>query len=469
MCFPYGRERPNQAFTYGYDRYGNRWSQTATQGSGPQPQFSFDSITNRIAGYAYDAAGNVTSDGIHSYAYDAEGNQVAVDGGSTEAYTFDALNNRVRRISGSAIDDYGYDLAGKRASRWDGTAGAASLTEAYLHWNGQLFAGYGAGQVLFRHADLNGTSRLTSLYNGTTTAITNNLPFGKANGTVPPIQFAGLWADTASNTDLAIFREYSLASGRWMSPDPYDGSYDRNNPQSLNRYSYVLNNPLLNVDPTGYDTTDGPSEGGGGDNPPASSFDANGGWSTHSGSGSLGDAFQADLGSILSGVAPGSQGTAEDPNRDNNLESVLAELAAAGFRGPSNTENPPPCQAKILSATNNQFGTNYTDANVSSTFNYSTEAGPGQGTLNLNITGSTAGVSPGYYPVHWYSYIIGYGPTLHVVSGPGGNGGLDSQMTVLFGPNQGTFHIDSAFPHNPFGAIIHGIINMTKLAGYPKC
>jgi hypothetical protein len=136
---------------------------------------------------------------------------------------------------------------------------------------------------------------------------------------------------------------------------------------------------------------------------------------------------------------------------------------------PSNAENPPPCQAKILNATNNQFGTNYTDANVGSTFNYSTGAGPGQGTLNLNITGSTAGVSPGYYPVHWYSYIIGYGPTLHVVSGPGGNGGLDSQMTVPFGPNQGTFHIDSAFPHNPFGAIIHGIMNMTKLAGYPKC
>jgi len=141
----------------------------------------------------------------------------------------------------------------------------------------------------------------------------------------------------------------------------------------------------------------------------------------------------------------------------------------ASALAPSNAENPPPCQAKILSAINNQFGTNYTDANVSSTFNYSTGAGPGQGTLNLNITGSTAGVSPGYYPVHWYTYIIGYGPTLHVVSGPRGNGGLDSQMTVPFGPNQGTFHIDSAFPHNPFGAIIHGIMNMTKLAGYPKC
>ena len=69
----------NQAFTYGYDRYGNRWSQTVTAGSGPQPQFSFNANNNRIDQYAYDAAGNVTSDGIHSYAYDAEGNQVTVE------------------------------------------------------------------------------------------------------------------------------------------------------------------------------------------------------------------------------------------------------------------------------------------------------------------------------------------------------------------------------------------------------
>jgi len=36
-----------------------------------------------------------------------------------------------------------------------------------------------------------------------------------------------------------------------MSPDPYDGSYDPSNPQSLNRYSYVHNNPLSFVDPLG--------------------------------------------------------------------------------------------------------------------------------------------------------------------------------------------------------------------------
>jgi hypothetical protein len=41
--------------------------------------------------------------------------------------------------------------------------------------------------------------------------------------------------------------------GRMMSPDPYMGNMDITNPQSLNRYAYVLNNPLKYTDLTGLD------------------------------------------------------------------------------------------------------------------------------------------------------------------------------------------------------------------------
>jgi RHS repeat-associated protein len=44
-------------------------------------------------------------------------------------------------------------------------------------------------------------------------------------------------------------RTYRANHGRWLSPDPLAG--DISNPQSLNRYAYVLNNPATLTDPTG--------------------------------------------------------------------------------------------------------------------------------------------------------------------------------------------------------------------------
>jgi uncharacterized protein RhaS with RHS repeats len=38
---------------------------------------------------------------------------------------------------------------------------------------------------------------------------------------------------------------------RFDQPDPYDGSYDLTDPQSFNRYSYVGNDPVNFIDPTG--------------------------------------------------------------------------------------------------------------------------------------------------------------------------------------------------------------------------
>jgi hypothetical protein len=51
-----------------------------------------------------------------------------------------------------------------------------------------------------------------------------------------------------------MLREYRTAHGRWTSPDPAGQSaVDPANPQSWNRYAYVLNNPLGMVDLLGDD------------------------------------------------------------------------------------------------------------------------------------------------------------------------------------------------------------------------
>jgi hypothetical protein len=57
-----------------------------------------------------------------------------------------------------------------------------------------------------------------------------------------------------------------------MSPDPYYGSYDQSNPQSMDRYAYVSSSPLTFTDPSGlgpcltvtFQWVDGPAQSNGG-------------------------------------------------------------------------------------------------------------------------------------------------------------------------------------------------------------
>jgi RHS repeat-associated protein len=57
--------------------------------------------------------------------------------------------------------------------------------------------------------------------------------------------------DSETGLDYFEARYYASNMGRFMSVDPNMESVHRSNPQTWNRYAYVLNNPLSNIDPTG--------------------------------------------------------------------------------------------------------------------------------------------------------------------------------------------------------------------------
>ncbi len=57
--------------------------------------------------------------------------------------------------------------------------------------------------------------------------------------------------DSESGNDYFGARYYGSSMGRFLSPDPTGGNLS--NPQTLNKYSYTLNNPLIYTDPTGLD------------------------------------------------------------------------------------------------------------------------------------------------------------------------------------------------------------------------
>jgi RHS repeat-associated protein len=67
-------------------------------------------------------------------------------------------------------------------------------------------------------------------------------------------QFTEKERDTETGLDYFLARYYASTQGRFNSADSFGGSvYD---PQSLNRYTYVLNSPPIFIDPDGHTQTD---------------------------------------------------------------------------------------------------------------------------------------------------------------------------------------------------------------------
>lgn len=79
---------------------------------------------------------------------------------------------------------------------------------------------------------------------------------GYSGGDAVRQQFTSKERDVEIGLDYFGARYYSSVQGRFTGVDPLMASAGTESPQSLNRYAYVLNNPLRLVDPTGFDDQD---------------------------------------------------------------------------------------------------------------------------------------------------------------------------------------------------------------------
>ncbi len=156
---------------------------------------------------------------------------------------FQATNDYVRGPGGEQLTETGSDGQGNMV--W---------AHSNVYADGRLIATYNPDGLHFHLTDWVGTRRVETDYAGVAQQSCASLPYGDAANCVqgPTEQlYAGLERDDETGLDHALYRQYASTMGRWTSPDPYNGSYDLNNPQSLNRYAYVNGNPLGNVDPSG--------------------------------------------------------------------------------------------------------------------------------------------------------------------------------------------------------------------------
>jgi|GEM_PF-1718712 len=230
---------------YAYDSFGNILQNNSFHAG-------YDA-NNRMLGYSYDAAGNLLSNGVSNVmTWDAE-NRIRTVGGAT--YIYDAEGNRVEK-QGVGVTDTIY-FGGRPIARL--TAG--QWTDLVYGPSGLLAEVPGAedGAPVYRMTDHLGTQVGSLLADGTFINPMDYKPFGQvfAGNTSDPYLFTGKERDTESGLDYFGARYYGSNMGRFMSPDwsvnPISIPFARlDNPQTLNLYSYVGNNPLRYRDAFGH-------------------------------------------------------------------------------------------------------------------------------------------------------------------------------------------------------------------------
>jgi RHS repeat-associated protein len=221
--------------------------------------------SNRIIGFCYDTAGNLLDQGAcassHAYTYNAE-NQLTFT--AQVNYIYDGDGNRVEKYMPSANPPF-YELYwyGGGSDPLEETDGTGNLTNTafheYVFFGGKRIArrdGTTSGDVQYYIADHLGSARVVTNATGVTQTDIDYCPYGAqcyvaSDTSGNNYKFTGKERDTESGLDNFEARYDTSSLGRFMSPDPLGGH--QLDPQTLNKYVYVRNNPLSLTDPTGLD------------------------------------------------------------------------------------------------------------------------------------------------------------------------------------------------------------------------
>ena len=219
---------------------------------------------NRLTGFGYDAAGNMTSNGAANYTYDAEDRLICFGPCTTAGssnYAYDGDGVRTKKCV------YPCSTAGAGTLYWQGGRGdvltetdlAGALQNEYVFFNDKRVARRTTGNAIYYYMrDHLGSTSVVTAALGTIMAEYDYRPYGgetDVTNTIPQsYKFTGKERDSESALDYFGTRHYAASLGRFIQPDGLFADQDESAPQSWNLYTYVRNNPLNGTDPTGMAT-----------------------------------------------------------------------------------------------------------------------------------------------------------------------------------------------------------------------
>ena len=254
---PYGSGGATASITYSYNEIGNLTANSKV-GSYTYPTSGSSSVrphavsTAGSNSYTYDANGNMTAGAGRSFTYNLENKPLTITiGGQTTTFVYDGDNGRVKKIVGSTATRYInklYECENTSCSRmiFAGSERVATLLP-------------GSG-VHYYHPDHLGSSNVITDGTGAKVQALTYYPYGatrtNSSSSTPavdvPYKYTGQELDSSTSLYYYGARYYDPTLGRFLTADKI--IRDPFHAQSLNRYSYVLGNPIKYNDPSGNTT-----------------------------------------------------------------------------------------------------------------------------------------------------------------------------------------------------------------------
>jgi RHS repeat-associated protein len=217
--------------------------------------------SNHISIFTYDLSGNTLNDGVYAYKFNAEGEMTK---GNGVTYLYDADGRRVSR-SGRLL--YWYGSGGDVL--WETTMTGGTKAE-YVYFGGKRVAMIPtSGAAQYYVEDFLGSSRVLTQNTGTVCYDADFSPYGGEQVVTDTCaqnarKFEGKERDSETLNDDFGARYYSWRFGRWLSADwssvPVAVPYaNLTNPQTLNLYSMVADDPESFADLDGHQSTPAPA------------------------------------------------------------------------------------------------------------------------------------------------------------------------------------------------------------------
>ncbi|MDP3284134.1 MAG: RHS repeat-associated core domain-containing protein [Desulfobacterales bacterium] len=236
---------------------GNRLTKTESSSS---TAYTYYPATNKLheavtgaetIAHMFDPNGNITGLGSKVLTYNQDNRLIRVEesGVTLGEYIYNGLGQRIIKTADGVMSVFLYDFDGNIIGESDQ---AGSISKEYLYKGSSRLAMVDvlAGKMYYYGNDQLGTPQIMTDSTNTVVWEADYKPFGEAevnpNSTVVNnFRFPGQYYDAETGLYYNWHRFYDPKMGRYVSADPIglEGG--------INLYTYVLNNPIRRIDPSG--------------------------------------------------------------------------------------------------------------------------------------------------------------------------------------------------------------------------